>query len=190
MQSQVFIPCALRNSLAGTISFSFKNGVYRGIDVNYEVANAISFLRKDPPPRPSKTPETKFDSMTGSFNVHRGLARTTDLLLNSPSMQVTGRGTINAVNEDLNIKLLANILSSSYQEDVNKLQNLLGGGIPIKVSCKLSKPCAHFDKEAVATAIAKGIIKKQADKIIEKHLDKKVGQEIKEKLKDVIDLPF
>ena len=169
---------SLRRSVNGSASIAVKDGAYKGVDLGYETQRAVAFFQKQEAPKPSGSNQTKFGSLTASFKVTNGVAKTNDILLTSPQMQVTGKGSANLASEALSFKLIAAMVDQDRESALNKLQDLLGGGIPIHISGKFGSPKVTPDFETIAHAITKSVIRTQAEKIITKHLDEKLGKEI------------
>lgn len=159
---------AILQNLNGTAAFNFANGVIEGIDIGYLVNNAYSFVHKRALTDDVNSNQTNFGSFKGTAVIQRGIVSTNDLLLDSSRFQTNGKGTVNLVNEQLNLSLVTS------PKDVAKLEGMT---IPVLVKGTLSDPSIRLDTEALVSAVAK----EQVQSVKEKVQDK-IQQKIQDKL--------
>ena len=94
----------------------------------------LQLIIKNGAPTQAETTQTPFNSLTGSAKIEQGVANNNDLLLESNSLRVSGHGTADLRNQQLDYHLNATALGSPFGSDVLDVQKKLGGYIPIKVS--------------------------------------------------------
>ena len=104
----------MARTLNGTFNLDLAKGRIVGIDLLHELGNVGKFLSGTPA---SSQPVTNLLKLTGTFNVHNGLAQTNNLqaLIEGGSLGATG--AVNLVNNALNLHLTA-VLSKWFSNKV------------------------------------------------------------------------
>lgn len=168
----------LRRNLNGSAKIITKGGEYGSVDVGSAVSSAANVYKKG-----SQTTKQSsgFDSFSASFNIHKGVANSTDILVNARNLQVTGAGNANIVNEALKFKLLATLSGAALVDVLADLQKLLGGSIPLRLHGTFSKPRLEPDAEEIAKAMAKSLMKKQMDQFFKPRDGRTPSNQPKEK---------
>jgi uncharacterized protein involved in outer membrane biogenesis len=144
------------NNLNGSGNVVIDNGVYRGVDVVYEVRQAHAILNQKPMPEKSQSSSTDFDRFTANFKINNALLNINDLLIVSPDYKVTGKGSVNLSSQHLDLQLVA---------DSHNDKNFF---VPIKISGPFAKPSIKPDVAVIAGPVVKKEIKKQLGKQLEK----------------------
>ncbi len=178
----------IRN-LAGNTSFVISNGSIENIDVEYQLQRVRNFINKNEQPKQQSSNQTRFDSLTGSFQINRGIANNNDLALQAKTATVKGQGSIDLINQTLNYRIQASATSQNLGSDAYKIQDYLGGGLPIVISGKWDNPKVEPDWNVISRAIAKALLKQQMSKYtdtldeqLEKHLNGDTGKKLKQAL--------
>ena len=104
----------LAKSLNGTMSLKLDNGKLLAMSVLGEVGKVAQFLNKSNPVQGQVTP---FLGLTGDIRLTGGVASTDNLALNLDVGTVAVSGTMNLVNESLNLKMVTT-LSRAYTEQM------------------------------------------------------------------------
>ncbi|MGB6306936.1 MAG: AsmA-like C-terminal region-containing protein, partial [Steroidobacteraceae bacterium] len=147
---------ALMRTLDGHIDAAVANGALEGIDVQYQLGRAQALLKREAEPVRSNPPRTKFDALKFSAQIANGIARSSDLLISSAGLQVTGEGSANLVNRGLDLQMRASVLKSPGA-------NL--ADIPFKVTGTYVDPTIRPDMQA----LAKGQLKQKLEDVLERN---------------------
>lgn len=130
MQTKGRDPRTMLKNLNGIVFVDVTNGEYFGFDANYwwDVGQSLLEHQKMPESKPGES--TKFKQLTASFDINNGIAENDDFILKSRSFYMTGKGSIDLVDDYLNYQVT---LSQSENEQGIPLQ-LKGPFEEIKVS--------------------------------------------------------
>jgi AsmA protein len=105
---------SIAKSLNGSMSLKVDNGKLLAMSVLNEVNKIAQFVTKAAPTPNQVTP---FLALTGDIKLTNGVASTDNLLLTLDTGSVQVSGTMNLVNESINLKMLTT-LGKSYTEQV------------------------------------------------------------------------
>jgi AsmA protein len=158
---------ALTKSLSGRIELSLANGAIEGADLWYEIGMAQALLKGQPLPGGVNTRHTKFDALQMSATITAGVAKTSDLLVVTPYLRVTGQGTANLVSKAIDLHLVATVLKAPPNAQGTDLAQLTLAEIPVTVTGTADDPKVRPDLQ--------GLLKSQ--------LQHKAKDLIKDKLK-------
>lgn len=86
-------------ALRGTTRLDLRDGTIRGINLVGMVTHVTDAFER------SDAAKTDFSSLASSFRIDRGIARTDDLALQSPLLQIEGKGTIDLPRRSLDLRL-------------------------------------------------------------------------------------
>jgi uncharacterized protein involved in outer membrane biogenesis len=111
---------ALARSLNGTMSFDLADGRIANMNLTQEIGNIAKFVTG----QPAGERTTQVAAMNGTFTVTDGVARTDDLTASIEGGNVGMRGTVNLVDQQLNLQMTA-VLSRDYSQRVGG--NSIGG---------------------------------------------------------------
>jgi uncharacterized protein involved in outer membrane biogenesis len=157
------------NELNGVAQFNLSKGIVDGVDINYFLKTADILLSKEEVNLPENIHQTEFDSFTGSVAIKNGVGLTKNLLLQSPTFQTTGEGTIVLNTSDLDLELRVKPLLKNAN---------IRWGIPLLLTGDLKHPDVRLDHMEIQKMLA-GLqidkIKQEAAKQIEKHIHGKTG---------------
>jgi len=146
------------HTLDGQVVFHLDDGALEGINLNYFVESASALLNKKPMPVPTGENVTRFDSMTGTAAIKRGIAEINNLFLISHAFSARGEGSINLPDETLNYHL--QVIPTTKEE--NKWI------VPVQLVGNLSRPTIRLDVTEIDKMIAKEKIEKVKEKVQEK----------------------
>jgi AsmA protein len=147
---------AVMRSMNGHFDASLANGALEGIDVQYQLGRAQALLKRQPEPARSNPPRTKFEAFKVSAQIANGIARTSDLVISSAALRVTGQGSANLVNRGLDLQMLASVLKAPGSSIAD---------IPFKVTGTYSDPTLRPDMEA----LAKGQLKQKLEDVLKRN---------------------
>ena len=143
-------------TLNGHFDAALANGALEGVDLGYVIGEAQALLSHGSAPVESKPPRTKFDAFKMSAQITNGVAKTTDMVISSPVLKVTGQGSANLVNKGIDFQMLASVL---------KAPGASVADIPVKVTGTYVDPTIRPD----VTALAKGQIKDKLQDVLKKN---------------------
>ena len=108
-------------SLNGKLSLDLSDGRIAKVDMLNQLASIGKFLNAVPQ---QQQPFTALTKLTGTFNVVNGVAQTNDLRAVIPGANLAGNGTINLVNNALNMHVTA-VMAKDFSQKVGG--NNIGG---------------------------------------------------------------
>jgi AsmA protein len=101
----------LTKALNGTLNLNFSNVRYTGTDIGYQLASIGGFLKSGEKDQGA----TNISSMTGNIAITSGVAQTSNLLAALDIGNVSATGTVNLVNQALNLGTTA-VLSKDFSQ--------------------------------------------------------------------------
>jgi AsmA protein len=126
----------IKTNIAGKGSVAVTNGAIEGVDFT-SVIKSIG-AGEMPNLERGNGSKTEFSELGGSFTIASGLARSTDLQMTSPLLEVTGRGTVDIVLA--NIDVIANPKIVAGPEGSGGANDLAGLTIPVRIEGPLANP--------------------------------------------------
>lgn len=156
----------IKKSLSGNVTYVFKDGTLKGINVSHyiDVANAL-LDKKSPPPVPSAQ-ETPFGNLTGTMQFNNGVGTTSNTLLTGEHISANAKGSMNLASEQLDFHI-----NAIYKNAGNEYT------VPLFLTGTFSSPKIAPDMNGIAKAQIQIQINKQKDKI-----KNKVNDILKQKL--------
>lgn len=109
-----------------------------------------------------KNVSTPFQLLSMKYKIDHGLAINNELLLQTDKLQLKGMADVSLINSDLNGHVVATFLQADPK--IDKIQQILGGGFPFKVSGTYKRPLVLPDTQVINPAIAQFLLKKALDK--------------------------
>jgi AsmA protein len=141
VQTSANTTAELTSHLNGNGNFSLNNGVIKGVNINYLLAQAKSLINKTAVPAETSDNTTPFGQLTGTFTIVSGIVTNNVLLVNNPNFTVNGQG-----------KADLNQLTMNYKLTINSSQ-LKGYKIPINVNGILTSPSIALDTQNILIQI-------------------------------------
>ena len=160
---------ALMQNLAADLSFAMDKGVYRGMDVWYEIRRAYATLKRTPAPTRTGTEETPIDSLQLSGKLRNGTFNTDTLIAEIPFLRVSGKAAVEVQTKTLASELEALVFEKPVFADDTSLAELENVRIPFTVSGPVADPKVRVDlgkmvKGAAAETLKETVRKKLFDK--------------------------
>jgi len=160
--------------LNGTVDFQASNGAFEGVDLWYEIRRARAVLRNEAIPARTEAERTVFTTCRGSGVFAKGVLSNNDLDVASQSLKVTGGGKIDLVNDQIDYRLMANVLRMPKDgADVNP--DLVEAKIPVTVQGPLADPKVRPDLEGMVKDEVKKRVDQEKQKLEKKLQDKLRG---------------
>ncbi len=156
----------LMRNLNGNFRMQINNGIYKGVDLVYQLNRVYAYLNKAVESKANSANQTAFGDLTASGTIQNGLVSNRDLKVESKDFRLTGAGTINLVSQALDYSLQV----LPMQSIVPSGQRLITAGkteIPLRLTGTFSSPLLVPDFAAIAKLIAKQQIEKGVKKQIE-----------------------
>lgn len=144
----------LRNALNGKMQMSLHNGALRGIDLVTALKN-FSPKQKKWNSTVQNDQKTTFSSLSSSFRLDRGVARSQDLKLASQLMNVGGGGKIDLRESivDYTMNVRPNPLAFLHRRNIN---------LPLKITGPLNAPVYALDFNAMVKGKKTNVEKQRA----------------------------
>jgi AsmA protein len=154
----------IAKTLNGTMGINLSEGSIANMDLTSEIANVAKFVTG----QPRNARSTRVAALRGDFNVQNGLARTENLTAAIEGGTLGATGTVNLVDQSLNLRLNA-VLSSDYSQKVGgsrvggfmntALANQQGElVVPLIVTGTMSQPRFAPDVQKVAEMRVKSLV--------------------------------
>ncbi|GAB4353122.1 MAG: AsmA family protein [Gammaproteobacteria bacterium] len=181
-------PAAIRNTLSGTASFQFTDGMVKGINVAQLLREANAKLKGEKPP-PGKEPNaTDFTSLAGSATIRNGLVSNRDLEAKSPLLRIEGAGSINLPKETMDYRVKVAVVGTLEGQGGQALQELKGLTIPLRIHGTFAEPRFRVELDKVLAEKNRAKIEAKKRELKEKEAQIKAEQkarleEKKEELK-------
>src|SRR6202035_4340276 len=96
-------------TLSGQFDANLSDGALAGIDLGYEFEAAQALIKHQAVPPRQGPARTQFDAFKMSAQISSGVARTSDLIIASPVLRMTGQGSANLVNKVIDFQMLASV---------------------------------------------------------------------------------
>src|SRR5579875_766201 len=146
----------LASTLNGTLSFDVTHGHLKNVNILNELARLGKFLNASVP----SGNETALQSLSGSFNIHQGVATTNNLNAKLDQGSLAAAGSLNLVTEAVNLHMTA-VLSSGISKAVGGtsiggfLNTALANNqgelvLPVLVTGSMAHPVFAPDVQALA----------------------------------------
>jgi len=184
----------IKNTMRAKGSFSLLNGELYGINVAQEIRSARAQILKETLPTKAQTKKTDFLSLTGQFLVGKGTLNNTRLTINSPMINVNGKGKVNLLNETLDYKLT--VIPRDKTTKKMKRYGFDGLAVPLLITGSWFEPQFNLEiKKALKTQL-KATLKKKLKEERKKHEEKakkkieKESKKLNEKLQDKLNKLF
>jgi AsmA protein len=126
----------LKSNIAGRGSIAVTNGAIEGIDLTAMIKSIGG--GEMPNLEEGNGAKTDFSDLGGSFTIASGLARSTDLQMTSPLLEVAGRGTVDVVIGNIDVIAQPQIVAGP--EGKGGANDLAGLTIPVHIEGPLAHP--------------------------------------------------
>ncbi|ABV87729.1 AsmA family protein [Shewanella pealeana] len=163
------VPDNLKRNLIANGQFEITDGAIHGVNIPQMIREAKAKLGGDLSASSGSTEKkTDFTSMTGSFNVAKGVVTNPDLDMASPLIRLKGAGTANIISEALDYKLTTSVVGSLEGQGGDTRDSLYGVEIPFAISGTMSEPKFALDTKALLDSKLKDETNKLKDSLFKK----------------------
>jgi AsmA protein len=134
------------SSLNGDLGLTLSEGALEGINIWYEIRRAYALYKglAAPPAEPSRT---VFSRMQLSASVDKGVVQTRELIGELPFLTVSGNGTVDLGQSDVDLSLVATVRNAPELSNDPLSADLRGKRVPFKVTGPLDNPAVSIDWE-------------------------------------------
>ena len=140
----------LIRGLAGSISLDLDDAIYKGADVWYEIRKSVARLKGKPAPEAPSDPQTEITELGFAGNFGDGIMRSERLLAEIPFIRIEGGGALDMLENQLDYRLRARMLSRPDFPDADDLADLEKVTIPITVTGAADDPKIGIDLQELA----------------------------------------
>jgi AsmA protein len=140
--------------------------------------SARALFKKEQPPERSNPPRTEFTSVIASGTVSDGVFSNNDLLAELPFLQLTGNGTVDLVEAEVDYGLQARVLERPEfvtEASSAELEDFTEAVIPLRISGPLASPSIRPDIEGMLRAEVKQAVEKKRDELRDRLVDRLLG---------------
>ena len=159
-----------RQALSGDVGMSILDGAIAGLNVAGTVRAAQAALGKQTATSGAagQNPRTDFSEFAVTGIIKQGILKSDDLMLLSPLLRVSGKGTINLVDETINYLIKPVLVGSLEGQGVDALR---GVPIPVRLTGNLYEPDIAVDPIAAISGSTKVLLDANKDDLAKTLLD-------------------
>lgn len=169
-------------TLDGTVDFSVTDGALVGADLWYEIRRARALLKQQAVPERTGPAQTAFNALQGTGVMKNGVLTNNDLVVAMEYLRVTGQGTINIPDDQLDYRLNTIVLKIPREGvDATQMQELVDAEIPVRVTGTLTDPKVRPDIEGYLKGVVKERLQEEREKV-----EEKVKEKIGDRLRDIL----
>jgi AsmA protein len=169
---------AIRRDLDGNMAFSLADGAWEGTDVWHQLRSARALFKQQPAPEARVPARTEFSAVRATGTVTDGVFHNNDLLAELPFLRVTGQGTVDFAEAQVNYAMQARVLEKPEFVDSAseaELDDFTEAVIPLSITGPLASPSIRPDIEAMLKAEVKRAVEKEGEKLKKSLLDRLIG---------------
>lgn len=144
----------LRESLTGDLSFDLADGLYKGMDLWYEIRRARAKIRGETPPERSGPAQTRITAMQLNGKLADGVFRSDRIAAEIPFIRLTGKGALDLATEGLDYTLEARVFKKPEFPDGDSLDDLTNLVIPLTIRGTVESPKPGVDLAGLAKSAA------------------------------------
>lgn len=149
-----------------------RDGVLYGVDLAHMLRQAYATVT-GAAPAPKGQAKTDFSRLSGTFFLDNGILTNPDLVVVSPLIQLTGKGTANILNDKLDYKLAASLINVLNNQSAAQPKPA-GVTIPLMITGTLQHPEYKLDTKVLFNQQLQQETNKVKDKLKDSLL-KKLG---------------
>lgn len=153
-------------SAGGRVAFSLQDGAIEGFNLGRSLCAVYNSTQKLPAP-PSDLPKrTRYQVISGTASVADGVASSSDLLARAAFMDVTGKGQLKLVEQQLDYSLEAKLTGRIDIPNCQSMQSLIGESIPLTLRGTVTDPAIRPDfSEIIQRRLKDELQKRLQDRI-------------------------
>ncbi|HLB30318.1 MAG TPA: AsmA family protein [Gammaproteobacteria bacterium] len=155
---------AMKQTLNGKMSFSFKDGAIKGYNLG-KILRMASQLQSNFSLKVSDQEETDFTEITGNPVAENGVIRLDDLAGKSPAVRLGGRGVIaDLPNQAMDYTITARLVATSTGQGGRELQQGKLEGVPLE--CRMHGPMDEPKRDCDAAKLIAALGLKAIERVI------------------------
>jgi AsmA protein len=155
----------LTRDLKGSVTLDLDDAVYKGKDVWYEIRKTVARIKGKPQPAPPVDPQTEITALGFAGQLADGVLRSDRLAAEIPFIRVQGGGAFDLLQNQLDYRLQARMLSRPNFPDADDLADLERVTIPITVRGDATDPKIGIDLQELAKDAA---VQQATDRLLKK----------------------
>ncbi|MFW2404040.1 MAG: AsmA family protein [Gammaproteobacteria bacterium] len=155
----------IMQSMKGGVVLDLDEAVYKGADVWYEIRKAVARLKGKPQPERPADPQTQITALGFAGQLADGVLRSEKLVAEIPFIRIQGGGAFDLLQNNLDYKLQAKMLSRPNFPEADDLADLEKVAIPIIVKGDPSSPTIGID---LAEAAKDAAVQKAKGRLLDK----------------------
>ncbi|MFQ6005453.1 MAG: AsmA family protein [Woeseia sp.] len=159
---------AIRRDLHGDMAFALANGTWQGTDVWHQLRSARALFNREAPPEPRSPARTEFTAVRASGAVTDGVFHNDDLLVELPFLRLTGNGSVDLAEGQIDYSMSARVLEQPEFIDpanATELADFTEAVIPLSITGPLASPSIKPDIETMARARLEHQVEKKGEEI-------------------------
>ncbi|MCB1684546.1 MAG: AsmA family protein, partial [Pseudomonadales bacterium] len=160
----------LLKALTGNVSMSLSDGVYRGMDLVYEVQRAQSLLRQTPLPAVPEQKVTAIRALSFAGRMVDGVLGTDQLSAEIPYLRLAGKGGVNLVDLALDYQLNAQVQRGTDTTAASSLNELVNTTIPLTIKGPMASPRVGVDLKNLVSTTVRDTVQERARHALLKRL--------------------
>ncbi len=168
---------ANKQSSKGVIKMLVTDGAYTGVDIQkmlLKLNKAYSqYKGNDYEESGSESDETKFSSLSGTFNLKDNILANDDFDMKAPLFRVGGAGLVNLDQETVDYTTKISVVNSIKGQGGESVDKLKGVTIPVR----FTGPMASLKYSVDMKALAKSLLGDKVDQEKDAYLKRKLGIE-------------
>lgn len=123
----------------GDVRFDMTNGAIRGFNLGYTLCRLYNVTQRAPAPA-AQPAVTAYEKIEGSAVVTAGTADSRDLLARTSFMDISGNGTLQLVEQELDYELDATLTGPIGIAGCETLDRFVGDSLPFEIEGELTEP--------------------------------------------------
>jgi uncharacterized protein involved in outer membrane biogenesis len=123
----------------GNVSFDMLAGAIKGFNLGRTLCSAYNVTQRAPAP-PELPAVTPYEAIKGSAVVTAGTATSDDLLARTSFMDLSGAGTLNLAEQQLDYELDAKLTGPIGIDNCQTLDEFVGGELPFRIRGTVTEP--------------------------------------------------
>ncbi|MEO7150657.1 MAG: AsmA family protein [Burkholderiaceae bacterium] len=145
----------LKSRLRGTAELQLRDGAVKGINLAQRLRQARAALtqRADHEVKANRTEKTDFSTLSASFRIADGVARSTDLDVKSPFLRLGGEGSADIGKGRIDYTVRATVTDTLKGQDGADLAALRGLTVPVRLAGPFDAIDWQIQWSGVATAL-------------------------------------
>jgi AsmA protein len=151
----------IKRSLDGRLSLGLAEGLYKGVDLWYEIRRGRALLRQDAAPVRTGEAVTPLNVVELAGPVAGGVLTSDKFVAEIPFLRLSGRLRLDMPAEQIRGDLQAAIFETPTFDDGTSLPDLKGSRVPLTLEGPLSSPKVRVDFSKMVREAAKEVAKEQ-----------------------------